>query len=111
MQPDTMLKVICTFSSFAEEHKIDFDDIVAAYAAANQAAMACQPWPPFLVTSSDPPTLDSKGCYKVEIKPMGFSPSCDSEKASAGFLVSLAVYVCEGFGAAQKEAVPCLPAR
>ena len=54
MLPNTMLKVICAFSSFAEEVSTDFDNIVAAYDTANQAAMACHPGPPFLVTSCKP---------------------------------------------------------
>ena len=69
MLPNSMLKVICTFSSFAKDLTTRFSDIVAAYAAANQAATACRAGLPFLGTTmqSELLKLDSKGCHQVEI--------------------------------------------
>lgn len=79
--PNRMQKVICNFNSFKEEHKADFDTIVAAYAAANQAAVQSHPNPPFIVTTPGLPKL-GRHRYEVYVKPLGYSALCTNEQVS-----------------------------
>ena len=79
VQPNSMRKVIRNFATFAEEFQADFENIKAAYAAANLAAQHSSP--PFLVATSRPPKLRG-GQYEVEIKPLGYEASCTNEQVS-----------------------------
>ena len=79
--PNRLKKVICNFENFAEEHATDFDTIEAAYAAANTAALQCQPNQPFLIATAQPPKL-KRDRYQVEVEPIGYPATCSSKQVT-----------------------------